>query len=278
VSTNMKPPTTPADWYRKGEELKKKAEEWKKRFDQARDLLDEEKRPATLFDLAQEWLPKIIDRLFKPETPLTRHPLWEYHKPHFKAMRHVLVVGPLARAAEGRGKEATALVKELELQGTDVLSVFAVNGAKWQALLWTAQQRRMAVGSYRSVMEFYGPIRGFLSPEGQQLRIRIDAFWREQESRFQELFSQWAALRMVEGRIAQLVGERNQRLDAMKDEWLIGRLGSDSLRNEDQLERLDHPMSPETLIARAAITTNKVWRLVLIWADEIDRWRRETRE
>jgi hypothetical protein len=247
------------------EELKKSREryqKYKKRFEQLRDLLDPEKRPETVMDLALEWLPKALDRVLGLEKPMSVGIYLKFYEAHFKVLRECVGVAASRDVIDQRRGRILAQLRELVRDGERLTREFGRGGERWLHLRNCLARRQYWELLYRNTLDYYGRV-----PPGLDLEGPLGQQQEQLDELFNELLTRYAAIRVAADELGRLAQEREAKLDRLQQRSTLGYIAAETARRDDNLEDVFRG-TPEKQAQRVV---HQIEKVIEDWASDLDR-------
>jgi hypothetical protein len=236
-------------------------EKYRKRVEQMRDLLDPEKRPETVMDLALEWLPKVLDRVLGLEKPISVGIYLKFYEAHFKVLRECVGVAASRDVIDRQRELILAQLRKVAGDGERLKSDFGRGGERWLRLRNLQARRLYWEWLYRNTLDYYGRVPPGMDLEGppRHQREQIDEL-------FDELLTRYAALRVAADELSRLAREREAQLDRLEQRSTLGFVAARTARRDDDLEDVFHG-TPEK---RARRVIDQIEEVIDDWASDLD--------
>ena len=208
------------DFYGRGKKYKTvydKGKKWVDRLARFRKVLNEETRPAQVFEEGLNLVKYVLEKILKGAT---KHPYWKLHEAHFKILKQAIQATTSVEMAQQEQKKAISIAKEITERAKWANEEFNLKNGKGRAGELTAIYNQIIMASYARRMS---AAHVQFQKDLGSLDYKIFGLYEEREDLVNEIFTEYAILELDQKLVEEYMRSYKEKLDKMREK------GKDSL-------------------------------------------------
>lgn len=208
------------DVYGRGTKFKKvydKGKKWVDRLDRLKKVLNEETRPAQVFQEGLNLVEFVLEKILKGAT---KHPYWKLHEAHFKILKQAIQATTSVEMAQQDQEKAISIAREITERAKWANEEFNLKNGKGRAGELRSIYNQIVMASYaRRMSAAHVQFQNDLG----SLDYKIFGLYEEREELVNDIFNEFAILELDQKLVEEYMRLYKEKLDKM------GEKGKDNL-------------------------------------------------
>jgi hypothetical protein len=249
-----------------------KGKKWLDRLERFKKILNEETRPAQVFQEGLNLVEYVLEKILKGAT---KHPYWKLHEAHFKVLKAAIQATTSVEMAQQEQQKAISIALEITERAKLAKRDYALKGGRGRGReLKEIHDDLVAATLARRMSAAYDQFQADL----WKIDSKIFDLYVRREELINVLFGEFALLEIDQKLVEESMRLYKEKLDKMreaKDDFGLSKNFANIRENRGQLEEYlaisGSSKGHATAISAAIGGVGSVYQLARDWARELDK-------